>query len=123
MRAIVIDDSKAIRRIMGNIMRELNFEVFEAENGQQGLEQLELHGAPDVALVDWNMPVMNGLDFVRSIRANPEYDLVPVIMVTTETEMERVVQALTEGVNEYVMKPFDRASIQDKLQLIGVGCN
>lgn len=121
MRALVIDDSRTIRRIMCNIMRELTFEVLEAGDGQQGLAVLETQGAPDVALVDWNMPVMDGLTFVRALRAHPKFAEVPVIMVTTETEMERVCQALSEGVNEYVMKPFDRQAIQDKLQMIGIG--
>lgn len=121
MRALVIDDSRTIRRIMCNIMRELTFEVLEAGDGQQGLAVLETQGAPDVALVDWNMPVMDGLTFVRALRAHPKFAKVPVIMVTTETEMERVCQALSEGVNEYVMKPFDRQAIQDKLQMIGIG--
>ena len=123
MRALVIDDSRTIRRIMCNIMRELQYEVAEAGNGREALDHLQLHGAVDVAFVDWNMPVMDGLTFVRSVRANPAFAAMPIIMVTTETAMDRVSQALTEGVNEYVMKPFDRVAIEEKLQMVGMGCN
>jgi len=108
---------------MCNIMRELQYEVAEAGNGREALDHLQLHGAVDVAFVDWNMPVMDGLTFVRSVRANPAFAAMPIIMVTTETEMDRVSQALTEGVNEYVMKPFDRVAIEEKLQMVGMGCN
>ena len=75
---------------------------------------------PDLALVDWNMPEMNGLEFVRSVRANSRFDHVPLMMVTTETDMERVSSALEAGANEYVMKPFTKDVILEKLQLLGM---
>ena len=121
MRVLVVDDSRAIRRIVGNIMRELGFEVAEAGNGREALACLNEQGLPDIVLVDWNMPVMDGLEFVRAARANPAYADLPLMMVTTETEMERMALALLAGVNEYVMKPFDKEIIHDKLQLLGIG--
>ena len=121
MRVLVVDDSRAIRRIIVEIMKQLDFEVSEAGNGIEALQCLEELGAPDLVLVDWNMPEMNGLDFIKAVRANPEYSNLPLMMVTTETEMERMEFAFMAGVNEYVMKPFDKVTIIDKLQLLGIG--
>jgi two-component system, chemotaxis family, chemotaxis protein CheY len=121
MRALVVDDSRAIRRIVGDIMKELGYEVTDAANGREALDRLAQLGTPDVVLVDWNMPEMDGLEFVRAARSIPAYFDLPLIMVTTETEMERMALALLAGVNEYVMKPFDKGIIQDKLQLLGIG--
>ncbi|HUY88137.1 MAG TPA: response regulator [Pirellulales bacterium] len=120
MRALVIDDSKPIRSILGKFLKELGFDVTEAVNGKNALDALDRLGPPDLALVDWNMPEMNGLEFVRSVRANHRYDQVPLMMVTTETDMERVAAALDAGANEYVMKPFTKDVILDKLQLLGM---
>ncbi len=102
-------------------MRNLGFEVYEAAHGLEALERLKEIGHPDVVLVDWNMPEMNGIDFIRAVRAQPEYSDLPIMMVTTETEMERMAQAFIAGANEYVMKPFDQETIADKLQILGVG--
>jgi two-component system chemotaxis response regulator CheY len=121
MQALVIDDSRAVRRIIGNIMKELGYEVIEAGNGLEGLAQLEVHPNPDIILVDWNMPEMNGLEFIKAARKRAESAALPIMMVTTETEMDRMAQAFVAGVNEYVMKPFDRETILEKLQLLGIG--
>lgn len=121
MRVLVVDDSRAIRRIVSDIMKQLNFEVTEAGNGLEALDKLQQYGAPDIVLVDWNMPEMNGLEFIKAVRTNPIYADLPLMMVTTETEMERMALAFMAGVNEYVMKPFDKQTIHDKLQLLGIG--
>jgi len=121
MRALVVDDSRAIRRIIGDMLRKLDYEVHEAGHGIEALQRLSEIEMPDVLLVDWNMPEMNGLDLIKAVRANPKYSNLPIMMVTTETEMERMAQAFIAGANEYVMKPFDQATISDKLQLLGVG--
>ena len=121
MRALVIDDSRAVRRIMGNIMKELGYDTIEAGNGLEGRAQLEAHGLQDIVLVDWNMPEMNGLEFIKAARAIPAYSDMPIMMVTTETEMDNISQAFVAGVNEYVMKPFDKNIILEKLQLLGIG--
>lgn len=120
MRALVVDDSRAIRRIVGDMLQQLGWEVAFAGNGLEALA--ELHGAKpfNVALVDWNMPEMDGLQLVKAIRADDRYSGMPVLMVTTETEMESMSKALDAGVNEYVMKPFDKDVIQGKLQLLGL---
>jgi two-component system chemotaxis response regulator CheY len=121
MQALVVDDSRAIRRIVGDMMRRLGFEVHEAGHGLEALERLKEIDSPDVLLVDWNMPEMNGIEFIRAVRAQPQYSDVPIMMVTTETEMERMAQAFVAGANEYVMKPFDQETIAAKLQILGVG--
>jgi two-component system chemotaxis response regulator CheY len=121
MRALLIDDSRAIRRIIGDIMKSFGFEITEAIHGLDGLAKLEEFGIPDIVLVDWNMPEMNGLEFIKAVRANPIYADLPLMMVTTETEMERMAMAFVAGVNEYVMKPFDRAMLAEKLEILGIG--
>jgi two-component system, chemotaxis family, chemotaxis protein CheY len=120
VRVLIIDDSKAMRSILGRMLRELGFEVVEASNGKEALERLKGTGNIDLALVDWNMPEMNGFDFVRAVRADHIYDGVLLMMVTTETEMENVVRALAAGANEYVMKPFTHEVILEKLQIFGM---
>ncbi len=121
MRALVIDDSKAVRSIIGKIMRELGFgEVVEAGNGLEALERLKEKGKPQIALVDWNMPEMNGYEFVCAVRADSAYDDVPLMMITTETEMDKVMTALEAGANEYVMKPFTKDVLREKLIILGL---
>jgi two-component system chemotaxis response regulator CheY len=123
MRALVIDDSKAMRALLGRLLGEIGFSVDDAGNGREGLEHLEKHGAPDVVLVDWNMPEMSGFEFVQAVRANRDYDAVRLIMVTTETEMTRVVKALGAGLDAYVMKPFTKEAVVEQLERIGFGAN
>jgi two-component system, chemotaxis family, chemotaxis protein CheY len=121
MRAIVIDDSRATRAILRRMLVGLGFEVAEAADGRQGLEVLDASDvAPDVVLVDWNMPVMDGLEFVRSVRADPDQARLTLLMVTTEGDPEHMLRALEAGVDEYVMKPFTESVIREKLQLLGV---
>jgi len=120
MKALVIDDSRAMRSILAHILRQLGFEVTEAGNGREGLEQLKRLPTVDVALVDWNMPEMNGIDFVRSVRADVGHSDLRLLMVTTETETSQVMMALEAGANEYVMKPFTKDIIQQKLELLGL---
>jgi two-component system chemotaxis response regulator CheY len=120
MRALVIDDSRAIRIIIGKILREIGMEVVEAAHGQEALEQLKQNPDIELLLVDWNMPVMNGLDFIQAVRAQRAYDGVRIMMVTTETESEQVTRALQAGANEYVMKPFTKDILVAKLNLLDV---
>ncbi len=121
MRALVIDDDPTILRMMSTILNTLGYEVSNASNGFEGLEKLKKLGAPNVILVDWNMPGMNGLEFVKAVRANSVYADLPLIMVTTELEMSQLALTFDAGVNEYIMKPFEPVMIQEKLQLAGVG--
>jgi two-component system chemotaxis response regulator CheY len=118
MRALVIDDSRVVRMVIGKILREAGIEVIEAGNGREGLEQLRQNQPLQLVLVDWNMPEMNGLDFIQSVRAEPSYDDVRIMMVTTETESEQVVRALNAGANEYLMKPFTKDILIAKLSMM-----
>lgn len=119
-KALIIDDSRAIRLILTKTLSDLGFEVSQAANGQAALDLIQNENRDlSLILVDWNMPVMNGLEFVRHVRANPDLSGVPVMMVTTETETEQMVAALEAGANEYVMKPFTPDVIESKLRLIG----
>ncbi len=120
MRALVIDDSRTVRTIVGTTLRELGMEVIEAGNGREGLDQLRLSPGVELVLVDWNMPVMDGLEFITAVRADRTYDPVRIMMVTTETEQEQVTRALVAGANEYLMKPFTREILIAKLGLLDV---
>ena len=119
--AMVIDDSRAMRAILARMLRALGFDVVEAANGQEALDRLKhLRELPVVALVDWNMPVMNGLDFVTSVRSREEWRNIALMMVTTESEYSQIVRALAAGAHEYVIKPFTEEAIAEKLALLGI---
>lgn len=119
MQALVIDDSRTVRLILAKMLRELGMEVIEAGNGLEALAQVERHPNIDLILADWNMPEMNGYDFVCSIRAQRAYDAIPILMVTSEAQGAQVTQALRAGANEYLMKPFNKDVLLAKLQILG----
>ena len=119
--ALVIDDSRAMRGILKRILLPLGFEVREAANGKEALDLLwneDLN--PEVALVDWNMPVMNGLEFVSAVRKQKHLRPMTLMMVTTEAEQSQIVRALAAGAHEYVIKPFTANAILDKLAYLGL---
>ena len=123
-QALVVDDSRAMRTIIGRFLKEAGYQIAEAADGREALDRLaELRPTSPVSLVmvDWNMPEMNGLEFVQAARADVAYRDVRIVMVTTETEIERVFSALEAGADEYLMKPFNQAALNDKLDLLGVG--
>lgn len=120
MRALVVDDSRAIRSILGKTLRELGFEVLEAGHGREALARLAECGKVDLMLVDWNMPEMDGFDFLVRARENPDWKDTVILMVTTETEVSQMRRALAAGANEYVMKPFTRDVLREKLRLVGL---
>ena len=120
MRALVVDDSSTVRKIVTSILQKLGFECHQAGNGREALDVVSTHPDICLAMVDWNMPVMNGLEFVQQLRLNVSSDTMKVIMVTTETEMRQVSAALEAGVDEYIMKPFTKDIVEEKLQLAGV---
>lgn len=120
MRALVIDDSRAMRMILKGILTEAGFSVMEAASVREGLERLREQGAPDLALVDWNLPEQLGLAFVEAARADHANDGMRIMMVTTETEMVQMERALAAGANEYVMKPFTKPTILEKLAMLGL---
>ncbi|MBS1826353.1 MAG: response regulator [Acidobacteria bacterium] len=119
-RAMVVDDSRAIRLILSRTLAEFGYDVCQAANGKEALSVLEGHQDVSLVLVDWNMPEMNGLDFVKNVRADGRYGDVKLMMVTTETQVEQMVTALEAGANEYVMKPFTKEVIEGKLRVLGV---
>jgi two-component system chemotaxis response regulator CheY len=121
LKALVVDDSKTIRMIIRRILVELGYEVCEAGNGKEALDVLAVEKtAVSLVLADWNMPEVNGLELVKRLRQDPDYSSIKVIMVTTETEMDHMVSALKAGANEYVMKPFTKNILKEKLELIGI---
>lgn len=122
MRALVIDDSRTMRMVLGRQLAQLGFEVLEAGDGQQALDVLAGCGddVPALATVDWNMPVLDGLSFVQSVRTRPQWRGMTLLMVTTEAEHAQIVRALAAGAHEYLIKPFSPAAFLDKLQLLGL---
>lgn len=120
MRALVVDDSRFIRNYLHSILTEHGIECTEAADGQEGLECLRTEGPFTVALVDWNMPVMSGLELVRAARSDQDLDATRIVMVTTEAENDYIETALLAGADEYLVKPFDEAGLFDKLRMAGV---
>ncbi len=120
LHALIVDDARSVRMILKKMMVELGFTVEEAENGKEALEILQKNGPADVALVDWNMPVMNGFELIQEIRKQSIYDEMKIMMVTTESELVRMIAALEAGANEYVMKPFTKDIIVEKLTIMGL---
>ncbi|WP_250445604.1 response regulator [Actinotalea sp. C106] len=120
MRALVIDDSRTMRRIVSGVLKSMGFETVEAGDGRQALDVLESGTEIDLACIDWNMPVMNGLEFVTSVRQNREWRDMTLMMVTTESEQGQIVRALAAGAHEYLIKPFTPDAVRDKLQLLGL---
>jgi len=120
VKAIVIDDSRATRVILKRTLTAQGFEVFEAGDGRAAIEELEKTGPLDLALVDWNMPVMTGYELIVEIRARAEFGSMSIMMVTTESETSQVQLALDAGANEYIMKPFTEDVLKEKLMLLGL---
>jgi two-component system chemotaxis response regulator CheY len=120
VKAIVIDDSRATRTILKRTLTAQGFEVIEAGDGKQAIEELEKTGPLDLALVDWNMPVMTGYEFIVEIRGRATFASMSIMMVTTESETSQVQLALDAGANEYIMKPFTDEVLKEKLMLLGL---
>ncbi len=120
MKALVIDDSRVMRKIVGNILTGAGFETVEAENGQVALDQMAAHDDIQLCCIDWNMPVMTGFEFVVEVRKRSDWRDVTLMMVTTEGEQDQIVRALAAGAHEYVIKPFTPEVILDKLQFLGL---
>lgn len=123
-RALIVDDSKAMRSILRRIVAGIGFETTEAGHGQEALHQLEAATAtgqvPELCLIDWNMPVMDGYTFITEVRKRPEWRHITLMMVTTESEQGQIVRALAAGAHEYVIKPFTPDAIVEKLELLGL---
>ena len=119
MRALIVDDSRFVRGYLRGLLEEKGIECEEAADGQAGLEQLRQRPSFDLALVDWNMPVMGGLEMLQQLRAEG-YGDVKVMMVTTEAENAYILRALDAGADEYLMKPFDDEALTEKLVMLGL---
>jgi two-component system chemotaxis response regulator CheY len=115
---LIVDDSRVIRKVSRHILETLGFTVDEAENGRAALDACEA-AMPDVVLLDWNMPVMTGIEFLVQLRKRPGGDRPKVVFCTTENDVAHIREAIEAGADEYVMKPFDHETLQIKLQLVG----
>ncbi len=120
MKALIVDDSKAMRMIIGKTLKALGFAIIEAGNGKEGLDAIAASGPFDLAMVDWNMPVMDGFEFVCNARSNPSNKAMRIMMVTTETEHTQVTRALEAGASEYLTKPFTPEAVAEKLAILGL---
>ena len=116
---LVVDDSKVIRKVARHILETLDFTVREAADGREAMDAC-MQSTPDVILLDWNMPVMSGMDFLRALRESDLPARPKVVFCTTENGMAYIRAAIEAGADEYVMKPFDRVTLECKLQIVGV---
>ena len=116
---LVVDDSKVIRMVARRILEDFNFEIVEAADGQQALDACDA-AMPDAILLDWNMPVMSGIDFLRLLRERSGGDAPVVVFCTTENDMRHIREAIEAGANEYIMKPFDKDIIESKFTQVGL---
>jgi len=120
VRALVVDGSRVMRNIVARIVKQLGFAVVEAGDGPEALAALQALPDTGLVLVDWNTPVMNGLEFVTALRADQRWNAVKVVLVTTESDLSQVEEALAAGANEYVVKPFTPELLIDKLTRLGL---
>ena len=116
---LIVDDSRMIRRVAGRIVRDLGFETTDAINGRDALDKCLIE-MPDAILVDWAMPVMDGFDFVKNLRSLPGGEEPTIVFCTSVRDVERIVEALAIGADEYIMKPFDSDIIESKFALAGL---
>lgn len=121
MKILCVDDFSTMRRIIRNILKQLGYEnVDEAENGQEAYDKVK-DGAYDFVITDWNMPVLDGLGFLKRVRSDPKIKDIPILMVTAEAEKEKVVAAIQAGVNNYIVKPFTAETLKEKMDKIFAG--
>jgi two-component system chemotaxis response regulator CheY len=116
---LVVDDSSVIRKVARRIIEGFEFEITEAEDGEQALKACRTK-MPDAVLLDWDMPNMNGYEFLRLLRKLPGGDQPKVVFCTTENDVAHIARALHAGANEYIMKPFDREIVEAKFQEVGL---
>lgn len=118
-RCLIVDDSRVVRKVAGRIVRDLQFEVVEAGDGAEALQHCR-ETMPDAVLLDWNMPVMNGLDFLRALRREDNGSMPIVVFCSTENDHEHISEAIRTGANEFIMKPFDSNVIASKFAEAGL---
>ncbi|MBL4885790.1 MAG: response regulator [Planctomycetaceae bacterium] len=120
VKILLVDDSRTVRLVGRRMMEKMGFEVLEAEHGEDALVVIGKHPDVTAILLDWNMPVMNGLDFLKALRALPLPKQPSVVMCTTENDMGHIMEAMDAGANEYIMKPFTEDIVRDKLEVVGI---
>jgi two-component system, chemotaxis family, chemotaxis protein CheY len=118
--ALVVDDSRATRSALRRILVGVGFDVVEAEHGEHALEVMHADDSIELVLVDWNMPVMDGFSLIKAIRKERKWALLPIMMVSAEVDQKQIARAVMAGADEYVMKPFDSATLIGKLQALGI---
>jgi two-component system chemotaxis response regulator CheY len=118
-RCLIVDDSSVIRKVARRILENFGFAVSEASDGRQALESCT-KDMPDAILLDWNMPVMDGFDFLRALRSMPSGDKPKVVFCTTENDLAHIARAMHAGADEYIMKPFDKEIVEAKFQEVGL---
>lgn len=116
---LIVDDSRVVRKVARRILEELGFTCEEAEDGKVACDAVAKL-MPSLVMLDWNMPIMNGIEFLKAFRAMPNSAEAKVVMCTTENDMSHIMQAMQEGANEYIMKPFDKEIVENKLSQIGL---
>ncbi len=116
---LVVDDSRVVRMVARKILEGLSMKVVEAEDGQQALDRCD-ESMPDAVLLDWNMPVMSGIEFLRALRSKADVTQPIVVFCTTENDMAHIQEAISSGANEYIMKPFDSEIIESKFSQVGL---
>jgi two-component system chemotaxis response regulator CheY len=122
MKILSVDDSRTMRQIIRNTVEVLGYDFYEAENGRQALNVLDDRGTVDMILLDWNMPEMDGITLLKTLKADERYKNIPVTMVTTESERVRVIDAIKAGAKNYVTKPFTQEILISKIQeCLGMG--
>lgn len=119
-RILLVDDSRAVRLAAKRILSSFNFELLEAENGEEGLKVIRASQPIDAVLLDWNMPIMDGITFLKAVRADATLPQPRIVMCTTENDLHRIVEAIQCGADEYIMKPFTEEIVREKLQGAGV---
>ena len=118
--ALVVDDSRASRSALHRILANVGFDVLEAEHGGRALTLMHAEGAIELVLVDWHMPVMDGVALIQAIRKEQRWAMLPIVMVSAEVDQKQIARAVLAGADEYVMKPFDGAMLIGKLRLLGI---
>ncbi len=118
-KCLVVDDSSVIRKVARRILEGMQFDIAEAEDGQQALDHCR-RDMPEAVLLDWNMPVMDGYEFLKALRRLPGGDKPKVVFCTTENDVVHIARALHAGANEYIMKPFDKDIVEAKFQEVGL---
>lgn len=120
MKILVVDDAGVARKIIARMVKSLGFEVMTAADGQQALDLIDRSDPPTAIITDWNMPVMDGMEFARAVRAEHEIAHLPILMISSEADPRRVTRALLAGVDEYLFKPIDEDMIRERLEIMGV---